>query len=44
MLVHESRSGPYTAVSAGGYPTCAVKTNGGIVCWGDNGSGALQAP
>jgi alpha-tubulin suppressor-like RCC1 family protein len=28
-------------VAAGGNPTCALMTNGGVRCWGDNGAGQL---
>ena len=31
-------------VSAGGAHTCALKTNGTVRCWGDNGDGRLDAP
>jgi hypothetical protein len=27
-------SGTFTAISAGGNTTCAVRTNGKLVCWG----------
>ena len=36
--------GTYTQVSAGGRHTCAVGTNGEIVCWGDNIHGQSNPP
>ena len=34
----------FTQVSAGGYHTCGVRTDGTIACWGDNGSGQATPP
>jgi hypothetical protein len=35
-------SGSFTQVSAGGFHTCGLRTNGTMTCWGANGFG--QAP
>ena len=37
-------TGGYQQVSAGQAHTCAVKANGGIVCWGNNSSGQSTPP
>ena len=34
----------YTAISAGGDITCAIRTNGTIACWGRDGVGQARAP
>jgi alpha-tubulin suppressor-like RCC1 family protein len=31
-------------VSAGGYYTCALKTDGTVICWGDNTYGQTTVP
>ena len=30
-----------SAIAAGGYHTCALKTDGSLLCWGDNSAGSL---
>jgi alpha-tubulin suppressor-like RCC1 family protein len=37
-------TGKFTEVSAGGYHTCAVKTNGTLACWGYNTYGQSTPP
>src|SRR5437660_3056454 len=32
------------SISAGTFHTCAVKTDGTVACWGDNGSGQARPP
>ncbi len=31
-------------MSAGGFHTCAVRTNGNVACWGQNGVGQANPP
>jgi alpha-tubulin suppressor-like RCC1 family protein len=38
-----ARSG-VTAITAGGYHTVALKTNGSVVAWGNNGEGQTAVP
>ena len=37
-------AGTFTQVSAGARHTCGLRTDGRVVCWGDNSSGQLQVP
>ena len=32
---------PYGSVNSSGLHSCAVRTNGGIACWGDKGACAI---
>lgn len=34
----------FTAVSAGGTHSCGLRTDGSVVCWGDNSGGRADAP
>src|SRR5205814_1211412 len=36
--------GTFSQVSAGGYHTCALQTDGTVACWGSNGSGEATPP
>ena len=36
--------GPFASVSAGFWYTCAVKTDGAVICWGDNSAGQATPP
>ena len=36
--------GRVVALAAGGYHTCAVRTNGSVTCWGSNWAGESTAP
>jgi alpha-tubulin suppressor-like RCC1 family protein len=37
----DARAASAVSVSAGGYHSCAVMTDGSVTCWGDNENGAL---
>ena len=39
-----SPSGRFTQLSAGGQHGCGLRTNGTVVCWGDNSAGQSSAP
>ena len=39
-----TRQGPFTAVAAGGTHSCAIKTDGKVVCWGENAKGQAEPP
>ena len=34
----------YSAVSVGGYHSCGLRSDGSIICWGDNNSGQAEVP
>jgi len=36
--------GTVSQVSAGGYHSCALRTDGTVACWGSNGSGQATPP
>ena len=40
----DAATGRFSAVSAGGAHSCAIRTNGEIACWGDNAAGQTLAP
>jgi alpha-tubulin suppressor-like RCC1 family protein len=40
---YEHAAGAAMAISAGWYHTCAVLTDGGLMCWGDGAYGQLGA-
>ena len=37
-------AGTYTQINAGSNHTCEVKTDGTIVCWGEDGSRQVDVP
>ena len=39
-----AQPGEFTSVSAGGYHTCGVKTDGAVVCWGSDEHGQSTPP
>ena len=44
QTVTDAPEGSYTAISAGGWHSCAIDTAGAIGCWGRNSSGEADAP
>ncbi len=37
-------AGTFTAVSAGGFHACGLRTNGALACWGDDAYGQATPP
>ena len=44
QTVTDAPEGSYTAISAGGWHSCAIDTAGAIGCWGRNSSGEADGP
>ena len=40
----DAPDGQYTAITAGGFHSCALRTDNTITCWGNNDSGQADAP
>ncbi|MXV91760.1 MAG: hypothetical protein F4004_13945 [Acidimicrobiia bacterium] len=40
----DAPAGAYTAIAAGGFYSCALRTDSTIACWGDNSRGQTDAP
>ncbi|GAB3382029.1 PxKF domain-containing protein [Lysobacter fragariae] len=41
---HNPDFATFRALSVGAYHSCAIRTDGSLLCWGENWSGQLQAP
>ncbi len=40
----DAPAGSFSAIAAGGYHSCGIKTDAGVVCWGSNFRGQTDAP